>query len=128
MITKEVTTIPICFWCGTKKNEITRIQIPESFTTPHTTLVDYTPCESCIAQMRQGITVVEVNDTPYMNQPPIIEGHYPTGKWAIVKVGFFDPLLDNPEILNTIKQSQKILLRIEDFKKLGLDSDFKNMN
>ena len=125
---REVATIPVCFWCGIKKNEITRIMIPKDSISPRVTLVDYIACDTCDKTMSTGIAVVEVSENPYMGQPPIQEGQYPTGKWAVVAPSFFDKLLDNTEILKAIKNSKKMLLQVNDFKNLGLDSNSGNIN
>lgn len=75
-------TIPVCFWCGKEKNEIALLgRLPHDAEAPKNMVLDYDPCEECLSQWDQGITLIEAQTTPVSeNQPPICEGTYPTGR------------------------------------------------
>lgn len=82
-------TIPICFFCGEQKNEIVLLGKSKGRTdeeAPKTMLMDYVPCEECQKKFAQGLLVIEVVDYPMVeNQFEITDGHYPTGRYFVVK-------------------------------------------
>jgi len=125
---KEVGIIALCFWCGNKKHEIAKINIPKEAKKPKTGLVDYKPCPKCAAKMMEGIAVVEVTSYTFLQQPSIGEGKYPSGKWAVVELNFFDTRIDNADMLEMIKKSRRVLLNTEDYRNLGFDKEFKKLH
>lgn len=85
-------TIPICFWCGEDKNEIALLgrigdgRKGEDIEAPMHMVLDYNPCDKCVANMALGVTCVEVVDIPpHKNMPEFVDGHYPTGRWNVIK-------------------------------------------
>lgn len=92
-------TIPVCFWCGKDKNEIAilgRIREKDKndrpvrgsdVEAPRKMVLDYEPCDECLALWGQGVAVLEVQETPVQpGQPEIQKGLYPTGRFAVITV------------------------------------------
>ena len=85
-------TIPVCFWCGEDKNEVAMLghigdgRKGEDIEAPKRMVLDYGPCDKCNESMNLGITCVEVTDIPpHEGMPEFLDGHYPTGKWVVIK-------------------------------------------
>lgn len=85
-------TIPVCFWCGEEKNEIALMghigdgRKGEDIEAPMRMVLDYNPCDKCVENMALGVTCVEVVDIPpHDNMPEFVGGHYPTGRWSVIK-------------------------------------------
>ena len=85
-------TIPLCFWCGQEKNAIALMghigdgRKGEDIEAPRNMVLDYNPCDKCVERMNLGVTRVEVVDIPPQeNMPEFVEGHYPTGRWGVIK-------------------------------------------
>ena len=80
--------IPKCFFCGEDKNEIALLgKLPEDIEAPKNLFLDYVPCDSCKSVMNKGVTIIEVETTPIVeNQPPIQDNLYPTGRYLVLKV------------------------------------------
>lgn len=87
-------TIPLCFWCGRKKDEIALLgrirkgQKNGDFEAPRYSVINYQPCDICQGLMDQGVTLIEATDAPrppYDYQAPMQENVYPTGRWSVVK-------------------------------------------
>jgi len=111
-------TIPICFWCGKSKDEIALLghigdyRKGEDFEAPRNMVLDYIPCDNCVANMGLGVTVIEASDTPIIpNQPEIQEGLYPTGKWVVIKQEAADRIFGDH-----LNGSKKVLVDHEVFE------------
>ncbi len=56
-------TIPICFWCGREREEITLMghigdgRKHEDFEAPKHMFIDFEPCEECKKNMDLGFTI-----------------------------------------------------------------------
>lgn len=101
--------IPICFFCGGKKNEIALLgKLKGDVEAPKNAILDYEPCDKCKEMMSQGVTLIEVEMTPYSeNQPPISGNAYPSGRFVVVK----------PEALNVpMEAGQKALMLSKDYE------------
>lgn len=85
-------TMPVCFWCGEETGEIALMgemidENGEEIEAPMHAVVDYTPCVRCQEKMNAAFTLIEVTTTPNTrNQPPIAEGAYPTGNFAVIRM------------------------------------------
>ena len=84
-------TIPVCFWCGKKKNEIALLgrigdgRKGEDIEAPRSMVLNYDPCDECEAKMNLGVACIEVTDIPMQEgMPELVEGHYPTGRWNVI--------------------------------------------
>lgn len=81
-------TIALCFFCQEEKNEIVMLGAACPERAPKNMLLDYQPCEKCRAHMAKGITLVEAQREPLMEdqRPMVVQGQkaYPTGNWVVV--------------------------------------------
>ena len=84
-------TIPVCFWCGSERNEIALLgkvgdgRKGEDYEAPKYMVLDYEPCDKCRAAMEAGFTIMEATSTP--NGATSVEmqkGAYPTGRFAVL--------------------------------------------
>ena len=66
-------TIPVCFWCGSDKNEIALMgkMDKNDSEAPRRLIVDYEPCDKCKELFSKGIHVIGVTEKP------IVEGAFP---------------------------------------------------
>ena len=108
-------TIPVCAFCGNRKNEIALLghigdgRKGEDLEAPMNTVVDYEPCDECKEKWEQGVAIIEVTTTPNSkNQPPIAEGAYPTGAYVVLK----------EEALNGFHKGDKALMVTEEFQEM----------
>lgn len=108
-------TIPICFFCGNEKNEISLMgylgkECNKDIKAPKNMLIDYMPCDDCKRRFRNGVLLLEVTKTPnFEKQICIQEDCYPTGRYMVLK----------PETLkNEYKAGDTILLIQEDYQKI----------
>ena len=84
-------TIPICAWCGEKKNEIAMLGKldREDSEAPMHCVLDYVPCDKCAEQWSMGVAILEATTqrpTPY--RPPIQKDKgidiYPTMRVVVI--------------------------------------------
>ena len=89
-------TIPICFWCGKKKNEIALLgKMKEDAEAPRHCVLDYEPCDECKKNFALGVVAIEVRTSPYTpGQPPIQQGAYPTGRLVVLTTEAADRMFD----------------------------------
>lgn len=81
-------TIKMCFFCNEPTGEILLLGAAYKEKAPQHLITDYQPCDQCIEKMRQGVTLIEVYDTP----PPdaktknlTLDGtNVPTGRWWVI--------------------------------------------
>ena len=80
-------TISMCFWCGGQKNELILLgKLKGDAETPKSCIFSYEPCDKCLEQQKQGITLIGVSSQPIKpGFPEIQKDLYPTGKWAVLK-------------------------------------------
>lgn len=82
-------TIPICFWCGKEKNEVAllgRIGGKEDIEAPKNMVLDFEPCDECVAKMALGVTCMECTEKPnYACSVPFRDRIYPTGRYVVIK-------------------------------------------
>lgn len=102
-------TLGICAFCGKETGEIALLgKLPGDKEAPKHSILSYEPCDECKAQWAQGVAIIEVSRYPVTDgQPPITEGAYPTGRFAVVK----------EEALNgDFKKGSKALMIAEEFQ------------
>lgn len=113
-------TIPICAWCGQKKNEIAMLgKIDrEDSEAPRNCILDYVPCDHCAEQWAMGVAILEATTqrpTPY--RPPMQQDKgvdiYPTMRMVVI----------NPESASQIfgqemSAGQRILLEDTAFEQI----------
>lgn len=120
-------TIPTCFWCGKAKNEVALLgQLPGDKEAPMHTLLDYEPCDNCKAKMAQGITCIEVTEKPTATNMAIAPNLYPTGSWAVVKPSALDAMINDPGLIEDIKDAGRCVLSQETFRQLFPGEDVDN--
>jgi hypothetical protein len=109
-----------CFWCGEMKNEILigRRLTPNADKAPRSVVHSYEPCDKCQAGMNQGITLIEANDHPRDDRQLAMGGAYPTGRWIVVREQALDHIVNDPNLLETIKQHRKTFLEPQAFQRL----------
>lgn len=92
-------TIPVCFYCGQPKNEVALLgkigKGKEDLEAPKHMVLDYEPCEACKKRMEGRILLIEVQETPFSDNRPVIQIQkaesgketplYPTGRLAGLK-------------------------------------------
>lgn len=93
-------TIPCCFWCGKKKNQIVlmgRIRRKEEgkqratgdYEAPHGVVLDYEPCDECAEAFSQGVQLIECVTTIGDERPALTKDEngkpvYPTGRTVVI--------------------------------------------
>lgn len=79
-------TMVICAWCHEQTGEIALVgELPGDIEAPREMIVSYEPCDKCREKWDQGVACVEVDTKPTaINQPPIHEDLYPTGRCIVV--------------------------------------------
>lgn len=95
-------TIPVCFWCGKDKNQIAmmgrvRERDPETgravkgsdLQVPMKMVLDYEPCDDCMAEFSKGVQIIEVDHVapdqrPAMGQDDQKRSVYPTGRTLVM--------------------------------------------
>ena len=79
-------TLAICAWCNEPTGEVILVgQLPGDVAAPREMIVSYEPCDKCREQWDQGVACVEVDAKPTaINQPPIYDDLYPTGRCIVV--------------------------------------------
>lgn len=106
-------TIPICFFCRETKNEIALLGKinKEDSEAPRNVLLDYEPCDKCQADMDQGITLIEVTESPKTeNQPPIQKGLYPSGRWHVVSENFIKENFQPKSLVDNVLEKRKCFI------------------
>ena len=83
-------TIPVCFWCGSEKNEVALMghigSRGQDIEAPMRMVLDYEPCEECKKNFGLGFTVIEATEFPNTTtNMPITDGVYPTGRFVVIK-------------------------------------------
>ncbi len=100
--------IDICFWCNRPKNDGDEGK-SEFF--------DYDPCDNCNEVWDKGVLVIQVVDK-YNNNPPIIEGLFPTGIWAVVKMDDVKKVLTDYPGIDKIVESKTMYVNVDDWDKV----------
>lgn len=86
-------SLTLCFFCGEAKGialmgHIGDRRKHEDIEAPKECVMDYEPCDKCKENMKLGVTLVEVTDTPPDQRPPMkAQGGvdvYPTGRWCVI--------------------------------------------
>lgn len=77
-------SINVCFFCGEDKGLILFGKLKGDAKAPQRVMADYNPCDKCKEKMRRGVTVIEVTKK-YSDMLPIAEGHWPTGRWCVIR-------------------------------------------
>ena len=76
--------IPLCFWCGKEKNEVALLgTLKGDVEATKSAVLNYEPCDTCKAQMAEGIALIEVTESA-IDRPPIQDKLYPTGAWWVI--------------------------------------------
>lgn len=113
-------TIPLCFWCGKPRNEVVLLGAAYKGQAPRRMLMDYEPCDTCKANMAQGITLIEATHKPqHNNQTGIQEDVYPTGRWAVITEEAVPKAFDSASSVAVLKH-RKAFIDVAAAEKLGL--------
>ena len=116
----DVVKLSKCFWCGGEKNELillgdrARASDRKKWCDNKSmgVVTNYEPCDKCKEAFAKGIQLIEAQDDP-MNpdQPAIIEGVYPTGRYWVVKKG----------VLGNLPEDQTTMfIKEKDAREIGL--------
>lgn len=102
-----------CFWCGEAMGIALRGKMKGDVAAPRECFGGYDPCDECQKKWDQGVIIVEVTTEPNggPNQPPLQEGAYPTGSFAVITKEYAERL----GIM-----TKNALITPEDAEKLGL--------
>lgn len=104
-----------CFFCGKEKSVAMLGKLKGDQKAPTHILMDYEPCTECAAKQAQGITFVEVTDTPgYIGMPEIHKNVWPTGRWCVCKESILDAFKEGP-IVDQIRKRRVALIGKEMF-------------
>lgn len=105
-----------CFWCGEDKGiAIDKYATKAGCDTSiKPVVIDYEPCDACLAQQSEGFTLIEtVKEQPEDQRPEIQEGIYPTGNlWVITN--------EAAENIFPTTEGRKAFISPDIAKKLGL--------
>lgn len=105
--------IPLCFFCGQKKNEIALFgKLPNDAEAPQDVCLDHRPCDNCKDLMERGIMLIEVTD-----DCPDAE-HYRTGRMVVVTEEFIARTM-TPEAADLLLQRRACFVRHADYEKFG---------
>ena len=77
-------SINVCFFCGEDKELLILGKLKGDAKAPTRVVADYHPCDKCKEKMRNGVTVIEVTKQ-HRDVAQITEGHWPTGRWCVIK-------------------------------------------
>lgn len=83
--------IPICVFCGKEKDEVAIMgKLKGDAKAPRSAIIDYQPCDECLANWAQGVALIKVTTMqPENNLPPLIEKDgkklYPTAQYYVIK-------------------------------------------
>lgn len=107
-------TIPICFICGKKKNEVALLGATwkGKEAPPMQMVMDKTPCEECKKYMQMGVILISVKD----NEPDK-DNPYRTGGWCVVKE---DAVKEIFGVSSVLLHSRVGFLEDEAWDKIGL--------
>ncbi len=114
-------TIPICFWCEEKKNEVALLgRLKDDKEAPRNCLLDYEPCDKCKKRFELGIAIIEVVDYVVVeNMPPITiqDGIelYPTGRYVVILIEAIDRLIEDEALREEIKKAGKLCVDKDTF-------------
>lgn len=116
-------SLSACFWCGKDKNELILMgRLPDDKEAPRRAVFDYEPCDTCKAQMEQGITLIEASDRDNGNAE-IQRGVFPTGRWAVITEEAARRLLQPESMVEAVLKHRKAFLDSESWQKLGLTEE-----
>lgn len=91
-------TVPICVFCGEKKNQVALLGNKYKEEAPSSMVVDLEPCEKCQEMMNHGLTIIEVEEN----------AEYPIPhSWAVIQEDHIEELLANL----TISDREKDFIR-----------------
>ena len=104
-------TIPVCFWCGKKKNFVALLgKLKGDIEAPKNCVLDYEPCDECKKNWSLGVALLGTSRKPLNDTLPPIkdteeETLYPTGQWLVVTKEaakrFFNEVVTEEEIEKT---------------------------
>lgn len=106
----------VCFWCGISKDGLSFV------------LKDYSPCTTCEQRMSVGVTFVEVDTKPYLNQISMQEGLYPTGVWCVIDPSQVHSILKNVPPESIPENPRMICLEMADYRRFGLNPKFDKLH
>src|SRR6266508_1358786 len=90
-------SLAVCFWCGKETGEIVLFGGELKGEAPRTVVATYNPCEDCRKKWDQGYLLLEAVDQPLVpGHPPIREGTYPTGNYAVISHESAEKLIKDP--------------------------------
>lgn len=78
-------TLEVCFWCGEDTGSILLLGRSIKGEAPMRMMGSYAPCEKCAEKWNLGFVFIEADNKPIVEgQPPISEGVWPTGNYAVI--------------------------------------------
>lgn len=89
-------TVPICVFCGEKKNQIALLGNKYKMEAPSSMIVDFEPCEKCQEIMNKGLTIIEVEENA---EHPIPHS------WAVIHNDHVEEFLSNLNISDKEKDA-----------------------
>lgn len=111
-------TIRTCFWCGESTNEILLLGASYKGEAPMNMIAGYEPCDKCKELFAQGIQLVEVSDSPVIENQPALNYQYPTGHFWVVTEDYIKRVLQE-EAATEICNAGKALISVEDAHMMG---------
>jgi hypothetical protein len=110
--------IPLCFFCGEKKNEVILAgRMPGDAEAPQNAVWNYEPCDSCAKLMAQGVILISAADEGPSSNP---ESARRTGGWCVVSDAFVQRVLQPEEMVKQTLSKRAAFLSDEAWDALGL--------
>lgn len=80
-------SIVTCFWCGESRGDIVLFgaSYPKGERAPMNVITGYDPCDKCAEGFAIGVLLMEAQNSPIADRPPMQHGVWPTGRYAVVK-------------------------------------------
>lgn len=88
-------TIPICVYCGEKKNQVVLLGNNYKDKAPSSMIVDNEPCDKCKEQMAKGLTIVEFDSNDSKGLP---------NRWVVIDNKHIEDFLSHLNIPDKDKE------------------------
>ncbi len=112
----DICKLSKCFWCGGEKEELVLLG-PKALAREKkawcknntmSVIISYEPCQKCVEQFTLGIQVIEAQDNPVTaEQPAIVEGVYPTGRFWVIKRDAFNDIPEDQDFVFVKEEAAK---------------------
>ena len=114
-----------CFWCGEDTGELALLGDSYKGEAPMHMVLNYEPCDACKGVFAQGILLIQTTERAVDDRPPINDGHYPTGRHAVVYEEAV-PRMFNEYAVKQVLAHRKALIDRDAWIKLGLPEEAIN--